>query len=356
MNHPTALGLSTDLPANRQLRLSGSPYEIGLQHGRQMQSAIHAFLGNGMASTASLVNDPSRLDGFAERIRLHADIIECCMPTLAQEVHGLAAGADISLEQAYLLQLRRELVGYSSVRSQGDCTTFGRLHDDSTSVIGQTVDLAGSVADELTVLDIAHQRHGRQVMLLTFTGLIGYLGMNDSGVAIGLNLVLGGEWRPGIPGYLAIRHLLDEADSVDTCLSLLRRLPLASSRSLMITDGKRLVTVEHILDDMRLLENRSLVHANHFLHPDFQPRDELNFFAKGSSVRRLQACQQRLASIHAGAPAEAYLAMLNEPPIEVPPNADVRRECTVASALMCPATGQMHIKKRLPHSGHAALH
>jgi hypothetical protein len=224
------------------------------------------------------------------------------------------------------------------------------------AVIGQTVDLAGGVADELTVMDIAHQRHDRQVMLLAFTGLIGYLGMNDSGLAIGLNLVLGGEWKPGIPGYLAIRYLLDEADSVDACLSLLRQLPLASSRSLMITDGKRLVAVEHILDDMRILEDRCLVHANHFLHPDFQPRDELNFFAKGSSVRRQEACRQKLTGIHAGAPAQAYLAMLDEPPIDVPPKADVRRECTVASALMCPATGRMHVKKRLPHGGHAASH
>ena len=83
------------------------------------------------------------------------------------------------------------------------------------------------------MLDIGRADHGRRSLLLSFGGLLGYLGINSDGLAIGLNLVLGGDWGPGIPPYLAIRHLLDSAGSVAEALELLAR---TAASQLAVTD------------------------------------------------------------------------------------------------------------------------
>ena len=135
--------------------------------------------------------------------------------------------------------------------------------------------------------------------MLSFGGLLGYLGVNSDGLAIGLNLVLGGDWRPGLPPYLAIRHLLDQAGSVAEALAILPGLPLASSRSLTLCDSGSVACAEIVDNELRLVEpgGEIGVHTNHLLHPDLTPRDALNVFARNSSRLRLTAGQAALAEL-----------------------------------------------------------
>jgi hypothetical protein len=338
------LSLLTELEPRRVFRVSGTRYEIGYQHGLGQQSEIRRFLNDHRARLELLMAPRPSWAELAAAVERHAVVIEATLPAMADELRGLADGAEISLEEAYLLQLRRELVGYRKVGVRGDCTTFGRLTADG-AVLGQTIDLNGNMASELSAIEVVHQGNGRRVLLVSFTGLLGYLGLNDSGLAICLNLVLGGEWRAGIPGYMAIRQLLDEASTVQECIDLLGGMPLASSRALTIYDGSRLVSVEYILNEMAVLEGDVLVHTNHFLHPRLVEYDELNPFAKTSSLRRLDACVAALDRLSADAHADAYFEILDRPPVHVAPDGDVRRECTVAAVVMNPERGRMFVRQ-----------
>ncbi|VGO10453.1 Acyl-coenzyme A:6-aminopenicillanic-acid-acyltransferase 40 kDa form (Isopenicillin-N N-acyltransferase) [Contains: Acyl-coenzyme A:6-aminopenicillanic-acid-acyltransferase 11 kDa subunit; Acyl-coenzyme A:6-aminopenicillanic-acid-acyltransferase 29 kDa subunit] [plant metagenome] len=340
------LSVVSNLPSSRHLRLSGSHFELGLRHGLAHREAIQRFLAD-RRTRLDAVAPAAQLADLSGRIAAHAECIEWALPGMAQEVRGLAHGAGITLEEGYLLQLRREIAGYQAVPTAGDCTTFGRLAGACT-VLGQTIDLNGGMAPELSVLEITHGATGRRLAMASFTGLLGYLGLNDRGLAVGLNLVLAGTWRPGIPAYMLIRHLLDEADSVDDCLAVLRAVPLASSRALMLTDGRRLVTVEYVLDDIRITEADASCHANHFLHPDFVPRDALNPFARTSSLRRQQACEDALRAVPAEAALERYFAFMDAAPVHVADTGDLRRECTVGTAVMQPRLGVLAVRQRAP--------
>ncbi|MTJ79625.1 MAG: peptidase C45 [Telmatospirillum sp.] len=316
-----------------RMRLSGNRHEIGYRHGLARRAAIHRFLADGSARLEAITG---RTGGELRRdVPRYGAVIGERVPAMAEEVAGLAMGAGISLTDAWLLQLRREIAGYQSVRCGGDCTTFVRSGPRGWSLC-QTIDLNGHMADELCVLEIAPDDCGRRLWMVSFTGLLGYLGMNDRGLAIGINLVLAGDWEPGIPGYMTIRHLLEHADNIDDCLALLADLPLASSRTFTICEPERAVMVEHIRGEIALLADAPLCHANHFLHPGFLERDELNPFARTSSLRRLQACRDRLDRLTADATDEDLFEVLETPPILVPADGDVRRECTVASVVMHP--------------------
>lgn len=327
---------------------AGTPREIGRAHGEALAAPLRGFLDDGLARLNHLRPHPLSPDTLLPSIAAYRVAVAAALPDLAEEVSGLAEGARITEDEAWLLQLRREIMGYSKIPTAGDCTTYARTAAPGgrTPVLAQTVDLNGNLDDHISVLEIARAGSPRRSLVLSFAGLLGYLGLNSDGLAIGLNLVLGGDWRPGVPPYLAIRHLLDTAQNVEQALKILAGLPLASSRSLMLCDRERVLYVEVLGAELRVTEPETgeAAHANHFLHPDFAPADELNVFARNSSLRRLRAAEEGLAALPADAGAEDHFALLSRPPICVPDRGDIRAERTVAAAVLLPAAGELHIR------------
>lgn len=325
------------------VRAAGEPYELGLRHGGERAAALNAFYDDSLCRLNKVLARPVTPAGLAPRVEAYRRAIEDAVPDLATEIRGLAAGAGLTEAQACLLQIRREIMGYRTVPAMGDCTTYART-GDAGPVVAQTVDLNGDLDDQITVLELSRDDTPRRSLLLSFGGLLGYLGLNSSGLAVGLNLVLAGTWRPGVPPYLAVRHVLDHADTVDEALALLRGLPLASSRCFTLCDARRAVCAEYDGGTWRVTEGPETAHTNHFLHPDLAPRDEINVFARRSSVKRLDTCRARLAALSATATAEDHFALLSAPPLCVADNGDIRRERTVAAAVLLPREGELRLR------------
>jgi isopenicillin-N N-acyltransferase-like protein len=336
------------------VRAAGDPFGVGYQHGRARADALHAFLDDGLCRINRLTSPPVTLESLAPVLASYRSVIAAATPRLSQEIDGLASGAGLTADQALLLQVRREVIGYQRVPTRGDCTTYASLTagPGGGPVLAQTVDLNGDLDDQIAVLDVQLDGSPRRALVLSFGGLLGYLGVNSDGLAIGLNLVLGGDWRPGVPPYLAIRHLLDSAGSVAQALAILRDLPLASSRCLTLADTGSVACVEILGDEQRVvgLEENStnqhgqVTHTNHFLHPDFASRDELNIFARNFSALRLKTCDAALADLAGWVGVEDHFALLAQPPICVAGNGDIRRERTVAAVVALPGRGELHVR------------
>jgi isopenicillin-N N-acyltransferase like protein len=355
------------------IRATGQPFEVGYQHGRARAGALHGFIDDGLARISRLAPAPVSLESLRPALAAYGAQIAAAAPRLSEEIDGLAHGAGIPRELAVLLQVRREIIGYQRIPPRGDpcggaggnplagaggnplggaggdCTTYASLSagPDGGPVLAQTVDLNGDLDDQIAVLDVGLSGSSRRALVLSFGGLLGYLGVNSDGLAIGLNLVLGGDWHPGLPPYLAIRHLLDNAGCVDEAVDLLSHLPLASSRSLTLCDPVRAVCVEILDGTLRVVGTGQLVHANHFLHPDFTGRDELNVFARNSSLLRMKAAASGLAAFGEtglGAGVEEHFALLCQPTICVAGVGDIRRERTVAAVVMVPGQRELHVR------------
>lgn len=324
---------------------AGSAFAIGAAHGTARGESLRSFLADSLTRLNQILPAPVSLDALTPAIRAYRAEIAAAAPELAEEIRGLADGAGISVDQATLLQIRREVMGYRSVRAMGDCTCYARAAD---AVLAQTIDLNGDLEDQLCVLRIARAGLPRRVLLISFGGLLGYLGLNSDGLAIGLTLVLGGTWRPGLPPYLAIRYLLDTSATVDEAIEALRGLRLASSRTIVLCDTRDCAYVEILDGEPRVRRTAQVVHANHYLDPGYAPADEINVFARNSSVRRLEACRRWLARIPAGADAEDHFALLSESPVNVPGNGNIRREHTVAAVVLLPRAGELHVRPGNP--------
>lgn len=319
----------------------GEPYDIGFAHGTALKERLRAFLDDGVARLNHLLPTTVSVAGLSGAIAAHRARITRSTPRLADEIAGLAAGAGLTSDEATLLQLRREMVGYQRIPTRGDCTTYAR-----PGVLAQTVDLNGNLDDQIAVLEVGRGNH--RALVLSFAGLLGYLGVNRRGLAVGLNLVLGGHWSPGVPPYLAVRHLLDNATSVQSAVAALRSLPFASSRTIVLADAVETACVEVIGNEYRVMTSRESVHTNHFLAPDFTGRDELNVFARNSSLRRLRMAESGLRALPADADPDAHFAVLSQPPICVDDGGDIRRERTVAAVVLDARNGALHLRPGNP--------
>jgi isopenicillin-N N-acyltransferase-like protein len=336
-------------PASARLpcvRFRGTPFAVGSEHGSARGEALRAFLDDSICRLNRVMQTPVTMAELSQVIPAYGAAIETATPDLADEIRGLANGAGISQEQALLLQLRREIMGYRKIPATGGCTTFARggRASGGRPVLAQTIDLNGNLDDQITILDVGYVGSARRALVLSFGGLLGYLGLNSDGLAVGINLVLGGDWRCGLPPYLAVRHLLNTAAGVDEAVKILHDLPLASSRSIMLCDPEKTAFVEIVGNDVRVVSGQETVHTNHFLHPDLTPRDEVNIFARNSSVRRLEACQRGLAATPSSADVEDYFDILCTQPICLPDEGDISRDRTVAAVVMLPAAGQLHVR------------
>ena len=329
------------------VHLRGDPRTVGRLHGDWAKDRIRTFLEDDLARLNRILAAPLEPSALAETIGQYAKAIEHETPGIFAEIEGLAEGAGIGLDGAVLLQIRRELMGYSRIRTAGDCTTLARA-ERGRAILAQTIDLNGNLDDQMTVLGISHSATGRRVVVLTFSGLLGYLGLNSDGLAIGLNLVLAGQWGPGLPPYLAIRHLLDTCADVESCLVRLSELRLASSRSLTLCDQDQTAVVEIADGRLSVARGAEVAHTNHFVADVFREEDQMNPFARNGSERRLHAAHAGLMRMPAAADPERYLAILSEPPINVPDSGDIRRERTVGAVVLCPEEGALHVRRGDP--------
>jgi hypothetical protein len=343
------------------VRVKGSAGEVGYQHGLARAAQLRAFLDDDLARINKLAAAPTSLAALEPLLADYAAAIARATPALSEEITGLAHGAGITVAEAVLLQIRREVIGYQKipVPARGDCTTYASLRHGPAGrpVLAQTVDLNGNLDDQIAVLDVTLAQSSRRALVLSFGGLLGYLGINSDGLAIGLNLVLGGDWKPGLPPYLAIRHLLDEAGSVDEALKILPDLPLASSRSLTLCDQGRLACAEILDGQVRVLPvGETCVHTNHYLDPDFAAADELNIFARNSSLARRRAGSAGLDSLGGagGVDVEEHFGLLSQPVICVADVGDIRRERTVAAVVMVPDQGELHVRPGDPSRSRTA--
>ncbi len=278
----------------KPISLSGDPYSIGYCHGLSEGSVIRSFLADDFSHINANRTKKLPWEKILDRVQEHKWIIEQDVPLLAKELRGLADGAGISYDEAILLQMRREIVGKSSLAS-GECSLIAKL-EQQEAVIAQTVDQNPVMAALGRIFRIcSSDQNIPEILMFSFSGLLGFLGMNSAGLGIGINFVSSDDWKPGVSPYLLIRHLL-QLRSLEECLQALRQIRRSSSRSFTICDRSHLAIVEMTSDNLRVTRGSKLVRTNHFLHADFINLDSMNIFSRNASKLRLERLRELVSA------------------------------------------------------------
>jgi len=217
-----------------QMSLSGSPYEIGFQHGNLDPKGV-GEVSRRLVYGVGLMYSLDRGEWFPAAAR---KLIERQRPFIKQayfeEMEGLATGAGLPLDLIQMANIFPEFFHCSGVALMGDATVGGELLH--ARVLDYMVGVG--LQDHAAVMAIAKNGVNRFVTV-GYVGFIGSVtGMNEKQVAIGEMGGGGqGDWD-GIPMSLLIRQSLEDCDDLKGVETLMRESPRTCEYYYLISDGK----------------------------------------------------------------------------------------------------------------------
>ena len=222
------------LGGQRVLLLSGSPYQMGLAHGKLLADDIKAVTRSVLtvARAADAVKEKNFFAGSIERA--YKRLAPFIPGRYQQEMRGLAAGAGVGLKDVRLANIFPALFHCSGFAVFGGVTQGGRL------LHGRILDYMTQVRLQEYAVTIVARPAGRHAFVnVTYAGFIGSVtGMNDQQVAIGEMGGRGeGRWD-GMPMPMLVRKALEDASTLDQALAVFKDNPRTCEYYYVVSDGK----------------------------------------------------------------------------------------------------------------------
>ena len=213
------------------LRLSGTPREMGFQHGAALKPQIRFLYHEYYEAMIK------RVVGEAD-LRKWAKETEPFIPeAYREEMRGLAEGCGLTYEEILVVNTmvdRFQTVMCSTVVASGDATKDGEVY------FGRNLDFPGrNVLQKMTVVIVWSPEGGTPLAAVTWPGMLGVLsGMNAEGVAGATMLIHKGRARrPGLPYLLMYRQALSAARAKDDVYASISKAKRTTSNNFMVVDA-----------------------------------------------------------------------------------------------------------------------
>lgn len=271
--------LSKKLPL---IKVSGSHYDMGYQCGHQCSEKIRRLTNYILRKINE--RSPTTLSDAIFRTKPFISYVEEYTPNLAEEMKGMADGAAVSLEEAYLPH-----VGFMFVMNLG-CTTLAISADkmsESGPIMGKNKDWDFDLEDLGTMVHFT-PHEGPVTLMYTWAGTFATDGINSEGLGVFSNgLWCEGSPREGLPMSFIYRHLLEQS-TVDDAIGVIRKIKRSQSFNFLLAHvSSEIKNLETTIDDDRVLEAEEgyLVHTNHYLSPDFLKFEKILEYLPDSPIR-----------------------------------------------------------------------
>lgn len=256
----------------RVTELDGPPDRRGAVHGNTHAAEIREYAADRVVLSAE-GTDFSReaLLGMADRcLPAHRRY----SPDLMIEMEALADAAGLSVAEALIVGGYTDFIDV--VRAEAG---RARVDDECTAVIvpdamasgagflAQTWDMHASATPHIVLLDIRPESRPASLVFTT-VGCLGQIGMNEAGLAIGINNLTAADGRPGVTWPFVVREVLAQTD-FDVAVSRVIDAELAGGHNFLLFDAlgngvsiEAMPTRTHI---ERL--DGPIVHTNHCVVP-----------------------------------------------------------------------------------------
>lgn len=349
------------MSAPRTLALTGSPREMGLAHGHACGDEVRRYTAGRVALAGSEAWAGQAMDRAAV-LALATDCLDAhhdYAPDLMIELEGIAEATGLTPAELVITNGFTDFIDLAYSRGGGDvatecveddCTAFivpDHLGTDGHGWLGQTWDMHADSAPFVTLLQ-ARPDHSPGFIAFSLTGCLGMIGMNDAGIAIGINNLLGAGGQAGVSWPFVVRKALQQTD-IDAATACVTGAKLMGAHNFMLFDRHgQGINIEAMPGHCHVTrsDHAALVHTNHCLALDTQRLCRLRPPAsQASSEARLNRARTLLE--HPPVTTEALMALTRDPVICVraAPPLDMQ---TCGAAIMQPANGMFWAVQGLP--------
>ncbi len=292
--------------------VAGTPYERGLQHGKQLKKEIAELY---KAWKANIVTTTKRdADSLIAEFLGKTDFITAInkwTPGLMDEVRGISEGSGQPFNDVFTFQLLDEFWVYQDKVEKANsdhCSCIGvAATANHPAMVAQNMDLENYWHGYQLLLHISGTSTEPEQFILTTTGMIALTGMNEFGIGLNANTLMASQASDrGLPVAFFIRGVLSKRNSEEV-LSFVKSAEHASGQNYIIG-------IQDSVYDFEASSNRVVrfypdqtksglvFHTNHpLLNPDIKPwyqESQKEIFegkAKNvNSVERYKALKSRL--------------------------------------------------------------
>jgi isopenicillin-N N-acyltransferase-like protein len=256
----------------RVLEVFGDSSDLGRGHGAACAEMIRKYVDDRIGLSAQ----EHWSGGGADR-----DLILSCADDLLEhherfseslyaEMLAMAEAADITPQEAVAVGGFTDLVDVvrartGSVSDEHNCTG---IINPRSGVFAQTWDMHASAGEYVILLKI-DPLIGPDTFVQTTAGCLGQIGLNEAGIAVGINN-LTSMGKPGVTWPFVVRKALGQTNFDDT-LKVILDADLAGGHNYFVMgpDGEG-ATIEAMPETKRITRTKAtpLVHANNCLFPE----------------------------------------------------------------------------------------
>jgi isopenicillin-N N-acyltransferase like protein len=293
----------------REITLTGTGYELGLQHGKLLKKEIGEIVGKWKKNTSDMMGRDASLvlAEFFQYAQFTA-AIKKWTPDLYEEVRGIAEGSGQQLNDIMVFNLLDEFWVYQDNLSNHHCSGIGvPSRNGNSGYIAQNMDIESYTDGYQVLMRLTKTNNRPEQLILTHPGLIALNGMNETGIGACMNTLMQLKAsNTGLPVAFIVRRILNSTDKADL-LQFIQTVPHASGQNYIIGIRGEVFDFEASANKVIRFDpqnaNGTIYHTNHPLANEdvkdwFKKYDPSNKSAidpgKSNSHIRLTAVQKRV--------------------------------------------------------------
>jgi isopenicillin-N N-acyltransferase like protein len=293
----------------REITLTGTGYELGLQHGKLLKKEIGEIVGKWKKNTSDMMGRDADtvLAEFFQYAQFTA-AIKKWTPDLYEEVRGIAAGSGQQLNDIMVFNLLDEFWVYQDNISNHHCSGIGvPARNGNSGYIAQNMDIESYTDGYQVLMRLTKTDSRPEQLILIHPGLIALNGMNETGIGACMNTLMQLKAAStGLPVAFIVRRILNSTDK-DELLQFMQSVQHASGQNYIIGIRGEVYDFEASANKVVRFDpqnaNGTIYHTNHPLANDdvkdwFKKYDPTSKDAidpgKSNSHIRLTAVQKRV--------------------------------------------------------------
>jgi isopenicillin-N N-acyltransferase-like protein len=222
----------------RVIKLTGTNYEMGLQHGRQLKTEIHDLVELWEKDIELNYQIPSEefISKFLESTN-YVQAIKKWTPNLFEEIKGISEGSEIDINKIIVFQLVDEMWNNGGVVFKAHhCSSIGvanRNNNGSTNYIAQNVDVTPFYHKNKILLSFNNPLNNLSTYVLTVPGIIGVNGINETiGITVNSLMDLQNS-SDGLPVCCVVRGALNQ-NTFEQAANFINEIKHASGQNYII--------------------------------------------------------------------------------------------------------------------------
>lgn len=328
----------------RMVVLSGTPREMGQQHGEALRDAAQAMCHTrlDLAAHAAAQLTPSR------DLNWCLDLAAACVapvaeyaPAVYEEWAGIAEAAGLTLPQMVIgngWTDFADLLRRRGTEGPHECTSvaFWGAKTGGPLYVAQSWDMSPTARPYLVLVDRRPAR-GPRSLCLTTAGCLSLIGMNECGIATGNTNLTPGDARPGVHYLALLHHVLAQTTMADAVAALEDAPRLSGHYYYLGGPGGEFVGLETSGTTTERMATPAdwYAHANHYLGPAMLASG-LTTPGTGNTVARLERMRELALAADEVTPAKIRTMLADH----APENPICRHDTNPASAASLAAVVQ----------------